>query len=98
MEDLQLFILVVQSLLTVIAGLGIFIIKSILKRIETVEADMKTMKDNYLNRFQQVIANQTDTKETLIKVQADAKIELIEAIDQLRIDIVSSKVYRAKKR
>lgn len=77
MEIVQLFILIFEALLTVALAMGAFIIKGMSDRIKTLESDMNKMKLNYLDRFKEVIANQTDAKECLTKSQTEVKEELI---------------------
>lgn len=77
METTQILILIIEGLLAIVIAVGGFIVKSIFKRIEALEVDMKGMKDNYLDRFAKVIDNQNEAKETLTKSQTAVKEELI---------------------
>ena len=77
METTQIFILIVESLLAIIIAVGGFIVNGMSERIKSLEVDMNGMKLNYLDRFKEVIANQTEAKENLTRSQSTVKEELI---------------------
>ena len=77
MEVMQLILVVFNGLLTIVLVLSGFIIKGILRRIEVLESEVKGMKDNYLDRFKEVLQNQSDVKIELLKEQYKVKEELV---------------------
>jgi len=77
METTQIFILIIETLLAIIIAVGGFIVKGMSERIKALEVDMNGMKLNYLDRFKEVIANQTEAKESLTRSQSMIKEELI---------------------
>ena len=87
METGQVVIIVIEFLLGIIIGLIAFIVKSMLKRVEGLEVDVKTMKDNYLNRFEIVIDNQNRVKEELIKHNTEIKDEAARQFSELKVAI-----------
>ena len=78
METMQLFILIFQGLLTIVIFLAGLLIKDMRNRIKDLEREVGNLKGNYLDRFNGVLANQSEVKETLIKQQTEVKETLID--------------------
>ena len=88
MESTQLFILIIQGLSTIVfAGIG-FAMKVVFDRIKSLESDMNGMKLNYLDRFKEVIKNQTEAKEALTSSQNNIKEELISQQTKVKEELV----------
>jgi hypothetical protein len=83
MDWLQIGLFIFNLLIGVIVALIGFFINSILKRVETLEMEMKAVKTNYLDRFTAVLKNQLEMKEELIEEQSKVRFEL--ATQQLKM-------------
>jgi formate dehydrogenase maturation protein FdhE len=77
MEYLQIGLFIFNLLIAIIVALIGFQVKSIMRRIETLEGEMKAVKTNYLNRFTAVLENQAAVKEELSEQQHLVKEELV---------------------
>ena len=87
MELGQIIIIIIQFLLGIIIALIGFITKSMLKRIDELEVDVKKMKDNYLNRFAEVITNQHQVKEDLMAHNIEIKDEASRQFTEIKVAI-----------
>jgi len=77
MEYLQIGLFIFNLLIAIIVALIGFQVKSIMRRIEILETEMKAVKTNYLDRFTAVLKNQATVKEELSEQQHLVKEELV---------------------
>lgn len=96
MELMTIITLIIEVLLGIILALIGFIVKDMKGKINQLETDVKGMKDNYLSRFERVINNQNDAKTALIEQHTQTKEELLNAFNDLRLEIVKN--YQTKGR
>lgn len=91
-------IAIFEFLLGIIITLGMFILNNLIKRMDKtendtnerihgVEKDIKSIKDNYLDRFAIVIQNQNDVKEELLLHNTEVKQETWQRFGELKSDI-----------
>ena len=82
----QTVLLILEILMGVIIALIAFIIKDMKKKISELDSEIKSMKDNYLSRFERVIQNQNanhlEIKEVLSGLKTD--IALLQQTKQHR--------------
>jgi hypothetical protein len=77
MEFTQILILIIEGLIVALVTVGWFMYRTLAKKVESLEVKMNDMQFNYLDRFKEVIANQTSAKENLMTSQNLVKEELI---------------------
>lgn len=92
-------ILVIVNILTVIAiSVSGFVVRRLFKEVDKLKEEVGKMKDNYLNRFENVKEHITKKFEVVNEKLNDNQEKVLEAISNIKLDLEITKTKQNNRR
>ena len=91
--------LVIVNILAVISiGVSGFLVRRLFKEVDKLKEEVGKMKDNYLNRFENVKQHITDKFESVNNKLNENQEKVLEAISNIKLDLEVTKTKQNNRR